>query len=130
VDTGTLSPDQAFVMSNGVIAIGSAPCPRSPWLCAKTEIYPNIQAFWALDANTGKVKWTIPLPNGSVIRPVAANRRLVFAEYGYPDHLGSASFKTLALDFQTGHVVWFIPRPNWNGDPLLAGFGSEQTSDR
>ena len=122
VDTGTLSPDQTFVMSNGVIAIGSAPCPESPWLCTKTEIYPSNQAFWALDANTGKVKWTIPLSNGSVIRPVAANEKLIFAAYSNPDQQETASlFKTLALDAQTGHIIWIIPRPNWNGDPLLAG---------
>ena len=122
VDTGTLTPDQTFVMSNGVIAIGSAPCPNTPWLCTKTEIYPSAQTFWALDASTGKVKWTTPLPNGSVIRPVAASQKLIFAAYTNPNQLSSSAlFKTLALDIQTGHVVWSIPRPNWNGDPLLAG---------
>jgi len=121
VDTGTLIPDQTFVISNGVIAIGSAPCPQKPWLCTNTAIYPNTQAFWALDANTGKVKWTIPLPNGSVIRPVAGNEKLIFADYSGNDHQGTASWKTLALEAQTGHIVWNIPRPNWSGDPLLAG---------
>ena len=121
VDTGTLVPDRTFVMSDGVIAIGSAPCPQKPWLCTNTAIYPSTQAFWALDANTGKVKWTIPLPNGSVIRPVAGNQKLMIAEYSGNDHQGTASWKTLALDAQTGHIVWGIPRPNWSGDPLLAG---------
>lgn len=120
VDTGTLIPDAPFVMANGVIAIGSAPCPQWPWSCSKSVDYPSTQTFWALDANTGKAKWTIALSNGSVIRPVAAQNNLFFAEYIDPK--GAPAFsKTLALDSQTGRIIWSIPRPNWMGDPFLAG---------
>jgi outer membrane protein assembly factor BamB len=112
VDTGTLLPDAPFVMANGVIAIGSAPCPQTPRLCSNYIDYPSTQAFWALDAGNGKVKWTIPLPNGSVIQPVAAQNNLFFAEY---------NGRTIALDSQTGRITWSIPMSNWLGDPLIAG---------
>lgn len=88
--TGTLIPDRAFVVANGVIALGTAPCPRYPWSCPKTSDYPSQQTFWALDAGTGKVKWTIPLPNGSVIQPVAAGKFLI-AEYSDPNLRGQHS---------------------------------------
>lgn len=120
--TGTLIPDSAFVMANGVIALGSAPCPRQPWLCSKSLDYPSQQAFWSLDARTGKVKWTIPLPNGSIIEPIAAAEdRFLITAYTDPNLQGSSSFKTLVFDAQTGRIVWSIPRPNWMGDPLMAG---------
>jgi outer membrane protein assembly factor BamB len=108
-------------MADGVIALGSAPCPRGPWLCSKSTDYPSTQTFWALDANTGKVKWTIPLPNGSVIEPAAAQNNLFFAEYSDPNGQGTTYSRTLALDSQTGRIIWSIPRPNWMGDLLLAG---------
>lgn len=122
--TGTLIPDRAFVVANGVIALGTAPCPRYPWSCPKASDYPSQQTFWALDAGTGKVKWTIPLPNGSVIQPVAAGKFLI-AEYSDPNlraaNTAWLTYKTLALNIQTGRISWSIIKPNSTGEPLFAG---------
>jgi len=78
-ETGTLIPDRTYIIAKGVIALGSAPCPRHPgsYPCSESSVYPSEQAFWALDANTGKEKWTIPLTNGSVIQPIAVGLDLV-----------------------------------------------------
>lgn len=122
--TGTLIPDRPYVVAGGVVALGSAPCPQYPWGCSKTSDYPSQQSFWVLDANTGRVKWTIPLLNGSVIQPIAAGKYLL-AEYRDSKlRIGNNGWtisKTLALDLQTGRIIWSIMRPNSSGEPLFSG---------
>jgi len=125
-ETGTMIPDRTYVVANDVIALGSAPCPQHPgsYPCSESSIYPSEQAFWALDANTGKAKWTIPLTNGSVIQPMGVGKFLI-AEYSDPNlraaNTGWLISKTLAVDIQTGRIVWTIIRPNSSGNPLFDG---------
>ena len=124
---GTLIPDRTYIVASGVIALGSAPCPRYPSSCSQFSPsldYPSKQTFWALNTNTGKVKWTIPLPNGSVIQPIGAGKFLI-AEYSDPKlhapNVAWMTLKTLALDIQTGHIIWTIIRPNPTGATLFVG---------
>ena len=122
--TGTLSTDSTFVMADGVIALGTAPCPAL-WRCPDSWHRP--QTFWALDANTGKVKWTIPLANGSTIEPIAA-QKLILGQYARPNGQGDTTYRLLALDPQTGRIVWSIPGSGWAlvGDLILR---SDENSD-
>ena len=107
--TGTLNADSTFVMADGVIALGTAPCPAY-WRCPDSWHRP--ETFWALDANTGRVRWTIPLANGSTIEPIAA-QKLIFGQYARPNDQGSITYRLLALDPQTGRIVWSIPGSGW-----------------
>jgi outer membrane protein assembly factor BamB len=114
--TGTLNADSTLVVVDGVIALGTAPCPRI-WACPTSGQPLGPQTFWALDANTGHVKWTIPLANGSVIEPIAGYEKFVLAQYESVNAQGEQIFTALALDSQTGRIIWSNP----NATGVLAG---------
>src|SRR5262249_32181145 len=64
-------------------------------------------AFYALDAYTGELAWTLAAPDGGPSSPLVDADRVIF---------NTESCEMFAADAETGKLLWH----RWLGDPLMS----------